>query len=242
LNKLGFSPQYHQLDIDDEASIITFRDYLQVTYGGLDVLVNNAAIMFHKTDKEPFGNQAELTIRTNFFSTLKTCQVLFPILRSHARVVNISSSAGHLSRISGCDPAATNLKQKLAAKGIATEELCHLLQAYISAAKTGDHGKLGWPNNNDCYVVSKMALCVLTRIQQREFDADSRNIVVNSVHPGYVNTDMSRHKGIMSPDRGALAPCWLALLPPNVDKPKGDFVWHDQQIIDWVNGPTPSYY
>ena len=131
LNKLGFFPQYHQLDIDDEASIIKFRDYLQVTYGGLDVLVNNAAIMFHKTDIEPLGNQAELTIRTNFFSTLKTCQVLFPILRSHARVVNISSSAGHLSRISGYDPAATNLKQKLAAKDITTEELCHLLQEYI---------------------------------------------------------------------------------------------------------------
>ena len=87
--------------------------------------------MFHKTDIEPLGNQAELTIRTNFFSTLKTCQVLFPILRSHARVVNISSSAGHLSRISGYDPAATNLKQKLAAKDITTEELCHLLQEYI---------------------------------------------------------------------------------------------------------------
>ena len=49
-----------------------------------------------------------------------------------------------------------------------------------------------------------MALCVLTRIQQKEFDADSRSIVVNSVHPGYVKTDMTRHKGILSPDRGRL--------------------------------------
>ena len=39
---------------------------------------------------------------------------------------------------------------------------------------------------------------------------------------------------------GALAPSWLALLPPNVEKPKGEFVWHDKTIVDWVTGPMPA--
>jgi len=34
---------------------------------------------------------------------------------------------------------------------------------------------------------------------------------------------------------GAAAPSWLALLPPNVEGPKGEYIWHDKQIVDWVN-------
>ncbi len=39
---------------------------------------------------------------------------------------------------------------------------------------------------------------------------------------------------------GAIAPSWLALLPPNVEKPKGGYIWFDKTIVDWVNGPVPS--
>jgi len=46
LKKQGLNPKFHQLDVNDDDSVNTFRDYLQNTYGGLDVLVNNAAIAF----------------------------------------------------------------------------------------------------------------------------------------------------------------------------------------------------
>lgn len=42
----GVSPVFHQLDITDIASIERLHDFLQDKYGGLDVLVNNAGIMF----------------------------------------------------------------------------------------------------------------------------------------------------------------------------------------------------
>jgi len=45
LEKQGLKPKFHQLDIGDNESIERFRDYLKNTYGGLDVLVNNAAIL-----------------------------------------------------------------------------------------------------------------------------------------------------------------------------------------------------
>ena len=40
----GLSPRFHLLDIDDLQSIGALRDFLRKEYGGLDVLVNNAAI------------------------------------------------------------------------------------------------------------------------------------------------------------------------------------------------------
>ena len=67
-------------------------------------------------------------------------------------------------------------------------------------------------------------------------------MVVNCVHPGYVDTDMTSHKGILTIEQGAAAPSWLALLPADADGPKGAYVWHDKQIVDWVNGPMPAAY
>ncbi|XP_062061395.1 carbonyl reductase [NADPH] 1-like isoform X2 [Lepus europaeus] len=44
----GLSPRFHQLDITDLQSIRALRDFLRKEYGGLDVLVNNAAIAFQR--------------------------------------------------------------------------------------------------------------------------------------------------------------------------------------------------
>lgn len=46
LEKNGLHPKFHQLDINDDASVKNFHDYLKNTYGGLDILVNNAAIAY----------------------------------------------------------------------------------------------------------------------------------------------------------------------------------------------------
>ena len=46
LNGEGLQPKFHQLDICDKASIDRLKNFLQTTYGGLDVLVNNAGIAF----------------------------------------------------------------------------------------------------------------------------------------------------------------------------------------------------
>lgn len=46
LQELGFNPEFHQLDITDLDSIVKFKDYIKETYGGIDVLINNAAIAF----------------------------------------------------------------------------------------------------------------------------------------------------------------------------------------------------
>lgn len=46
LKEQGLSPRYHQLDITDQESVDRFKDYIKKTHGGLDLLVNNAAILF----------------------------------------------------------------------------------------------------------------------------------------------------------------------------------------------------
>jgi carbonyl reductase 1 len=43
----------------------------------------------------------------------------------------------------------------------------------------------------------------MTRIQHKDFERDSReDIIINHVHPGYVNTQMSEYKGVLTIEKG----------------------------------------
>ena len=130
MKKLGLNPKFHQLDIDDEESVLKLRDHLKANYGGLDVLVNNAAIAFIGED-ECSPENATATLRTNFFSNLRVCKILFPILQPHARVVNMSSCYGHLSFIRGTGKAAMGLKEKFSSSNLTEDELCSLVQDFV---------------------------------------------------------------------------------------------------------------
>ncbi len=44
LKNLGLTAKFHQCDIEDIESLKKFASYLSDNYGGIDVLVNNAAI------------------------------------------------------------------------------------------------------------------------------------------------------------------------------------------------------
>jgi carbonyl reductase 1 len=72
------------------------------------------------------GVQAENTLHVNFFSLLNTCHVLFPLLRPHARVVNLSSSEGHLKKIPG-----ESLRNKLSSSTLTEEQLTDLMKQFV---------------------------------------------------------------------------------------------------------------
>ena len=44
---MGLKAKFHQLDIENMESIKHFADFLKTAHGGIDVLVNNAAIYPH---------------------------------------------------------------------------------------------------------------------------------------------------------------------------------------------------
>ncbi len=126
LETIGLHPKYHQLDIDDESSVLKLRDYLESNYGGLDVLVNNAAIAIWPDSPLSFHEKSVQTIRTNYFNTKRTCDLLFPILKPNARVVNMSSCVGHLSKIT-----KEELRSKFASCKLTYEELDKLMEDFM---------------------------------------------------------------------------------------------------------------
>ncbi|KAH9513993.1 Carbonyl reductase [NADPH] 3 [Bulinus truncatus] len=222
----GLHPMFHQLDINDHCSLLRLRDFIQQQYGGLDILVNNAGIVFND-DYVPFAIQAEETTRTNFFSTLDACNVLFPLLRPHARVVNVSSMSSQVG-LARCSEA---LRAKFTDPNITMEELTDLIKKFVDLAKENQHTEAGYCGSS--YFMSKIGVTVMSMIQQRELDRSrADDVIVNACCPGYVDTDLNSHQGTLTVDEGAVTPVYCALLPPNVESPRGKFI-REKKIADW---------
>ncbi|CAL1541211.1 unnamed protein product [Lymnaea stagnalis] len=229
LEEEGISPKFHQLDISDHSSIVRLRDFLQKNYEGLDILVNNAGIMLKFDTNLSFEEKAERTLQVNYFANLDCCEVLFPILRPHARVCNISSMAANWA-IKKCSP---KLVAKLTNPDITIEELSGLMNQYIVSVKDGKYEEAGFPD--DMYAFSKIGLTVMSYIHQRELDRrGADDIIVNACTPGYVSTDMTQHKGTLTIEEGIVTPLYCALLPPNIQSPRGQMI-RDKEPVDWVN-------
>lgn len=223
----GLDPKFHQLDIDDPQSIDYLRDFLRDQYGGLDVLVNNAGIAFKMDSEAPFSEQAEVTVKTNFWSTLNVCDKLFPLLRPNARVCNVSSIVSQMS-IGKC---SHELKGRFKDPNLTMDGLKQLMTEFVRLAKENKHQEAGWPNT--AYGVSKIGVTVMSFLQQRQLDAESaQDIVVNACCPGYVATDMSSFKGHKTIDQGAETPVMLALLPSKITSPRGQFL-SEKQVVVW---------
>lgn len=221
----GLTVSFHQLDIISLESIEKFRKFVQEQYGGIDVLVNNAAIAYKMASTAPFTEQVEVTLRTNFQGTLDVCRALFPLLRPHARVVNVSSRAGRLAQVS------KEIQEKFTSPTLTEEGLVSLLDQFVQDVKDGVHKQKGW--SNSAYGTSKIGLTALSKIQARALTTDPReDILLNACCPGWVRTDMAGPKAPKSPDEGAETPVYLALLPPNVGKPHGEFV-AEKAVHEW---------
>lgn len=86
-------------------------------------------LKFNKFKEKDFTSEIDQivnTIRVNFTSTLNLCNALFPLLRSNARVVNVSSRAGFLSNIKD-----QNWIDRIASKTFSIDESVELMNEYI---------------------------------------------------------------------------------------------------------------
>jgi NAD(P)-dependent dehydrogenase (short-subunit alcohol dehydrogenase family) len=182
----GIQVEARRLDVADADSARQLAAELDNDHGRLDVLVNNAAVLYDTWQR---GVDADLdlvheALETNLFGAWRTTQACLPLLRrsSHGRIVNVSSGAGSLSSMGAGTPA---------------------------------------------YSVSKAALNALTRILAAELRSD--RILVNSVCPGWVATDMGGPGGRPVED-GAASVIWAVLLPD--DGPTGGFFRHGRRV-DW---------
>ncbi|KAK4885838.1 hypothetical protein RN001_002109 [Aquatica leii] len=224
LRKMGYTPVFHQLDVTDKESVQQFRDYILKHEGGVDLLFNNAGISLEKC-VDIYLKQAEDTLNVNYYGAVNASQILAPILRYGAKIINTSSFYGHLSQIPSWE-----LKAKFGAPSLTVDGLNKLMEQYIADIKENKHIENGWGDSP--YTVSKVAVSALTVVLQRFFnnDPEKRQISVNCFHPGYTKTDLTSNNGIYTPEEGARPALWIALEAEGL---RGQFVWNNLTVIDW---------
>jgi NAD(P)-dependent dehydrogenase (short-subunit alcohol dehydrogenase family) len=106
-----------RLDVTDPASIRVAERTITERFAGVDVLVNNAAVLLFENSSvlsipaEGFRD----TFETNVFGVVETCRVFVPAMaaRGYGRIVNVSSGAGQLSKMGTYAPAYSMSKAAL---------------------------------------------------------------------------------------------------------------------------------
>ena len=87
-----------ELDIADSTSVTSAAKYVDKAFGHLDVLINNAAILYDTWQHASTADLAQVhqAFNTNTLGAWRMVQAFLPLLRkgTHVRIVNVSSEAG----------------------------------------------------------------------------------------------------------------------------------------------------
>lgn len=106
-----------RLDVADDASVAAMADRVTRDLGRVDVVVNNAAILYDTWAQARSADLDEVhrAMETNLFGAWRVTQALLPLLRRspHPRVVNVSSEGGSLAGMTGGTPAYSVSKAAL---------------------------------------------------------------------------------------------------------------------------------
>jgi NAD(P)-dependent dehydrogenase (short-subunit alcohol dehydrogenase family) len=98
-----------QLDVTDDGSVEAARARVEERFGGLDVLVNNAAILYDSWQRASSADfdTVRKAFETNTLGAWRVARAFIPMLRAArgGRIVNVSSEAGSLASMNGSTPA-----------------------------------------------------------------------------------------------------------------------------------------
>jgi NAD(P)-dependent dehydrogenase (short-subunit alcohol dehydrogenase family) len=185
--KEGLDVMFYHLNVSNQKSICNIAKEVDQHFGRLDVLVNNAAILYDTWQRAVDADLEVVNeaLSTNVFGPWRLSQAFIPMMKAnrYGRIVNVSSIGGSLYYMTyGGTPA---------------------------------------------YSISKVALNMLTR--KLAVELVNTGILVNSVDPGWVATDMGGHGG-RPVQEGAKGIVWAATLPD--DGPSGGF-FCDGKVVPW---------
>lgn len=110
-----------QLDVTNQVSVDRLLNKVKKTFGRLDILVNNAAILIDRDDVVASSTDLETvktTLETNLIGAWRMCKAFIPLMKknNYGRIVNVSSGAGefeYMATSSGYWPAYSVSKASL---------------------------------------------------------------------------------------------------------------------------------
>ncbi|XP_010474804.1 PREDICTED: (+)-neomenthol dehydrogenase isoform X1 [Camelina sativa] len=218
---------FHLLDVSIPDTIASLALFLKTRFGKLDILVNNAGVGGANVNVHVLKAQiaeagaptdiskimsdtyeiVEECVTTNYYGVKRMCEAMIPLLQSSAspRIVTIASTMGKLENVSN-EWAKGVLSD---AENLTEEKIDEVMDEYLKDYRQGSLEAKGWPKVMSAYILSKAAVMALTRVLAKR----NKSMIINSVCPGFVKTDINFNTGILSVEQGAASPVKLALVP-----------------------------
>lgn len=222
---LGFEAS-RQLAQQGDQVILTSRDEEKGKAAALQLENEGLDVIFHPLDV------------TSEESSKKLAEF---IRQQFGRLNVLVNNAGIYLDAKGGDDSIFNAKIDTLRQTLETNVygVLRVTQALIPLMKEQNYGRIvnvssgmgqltDMQSGSTGYRISKTALNAITRILSSELQ--DTNILVNSVCPGWVKTDMGGQEAPRTPEQGVDTIVWLATLP---DKGATGGFFRDRQAIDW---------
>ncbi|CAM6117940.1 unnamed protein product [Calypogeia fissa] len=222
------SIHFYPLDVKSLESVESLANWLKTTFGGIDILVNNAAVALGPNgigSAVEYGNAKDI-VETNYYGVKNVTDGLLPLLRpspAAARIVNVTSGVGLYEFL-----RAERLKQMFRGheENYTIELVDSLAEKYLEDVRTGKWDEEGWVEEGEAtypmYSESKMFLNAYNIALAKSLlksQPEDHQILVAAFTPGVTQTDLyirAARGGFMykqPASQGADTGVWLALLP-----------------------------
>jgi len=230
LNERGLFPEFHLLDVTEDAGVAALAETVRTRHGGVDIVISNAASRISRDI--PQSGQVALFVNTNNYGAHRMIRAFGPLLRDNARFLVVASGFGSLRNL----PSILHDKFDVTTRSL--EDMERLMDEYVRLVETGQAEAHHWPAWIN--VPSKVAQVASTKIMARlmKEEASRRGVLIDAVCPGLIDTDASRPwfddmSSAQSPAQGAVDIVWLATIPAGADAPYGELVRH-RNVLPWV--------
>jgi carbonyl reductase 1 len=121
---------------------------------------------------------------------MEASHTFLSLLKPQGRLVNLASSAGELGRYSD------EIRNRFRASKTEAD-VTSIMEDFTSAVEAGKEKEAGFISA--AYAVSKSGLIGATRALALAEKEKGSSVLINSVDPGYVNTDMTRGSKLIFP-------------------------------------------
>ena len=223
----GLSPHFHLLDVSQDESVAACADYFANKYKQVDLVISNAAQPI--TPDRPQSEQVRAFINTNNHGTYRMIKHFRPLLADGARFLVIASGFGTLKSL------PTAVRHKFPVDRMTLEDVEAVMDEYVAAVEAGTAEQAGWADWIN--VPSKVGQVASVKVLSREMRAEAgqRDILINAVCPGMMDTEASRPwfkdmSGAKQPEEAAGDVVWLATLPAGTRQPYGELVQYRKTI------------
>mmetsp|Transcript_3529 Transcript_3529/g.5172 ORF Transcript_3529/g.5172 Transcript_3529/m.5172 type:complete len:283 (+) Transcript_3529:33-881(+) len=220
--------QVLEIDVTSDSSVKQAASSLRgkTLYG----IINNAGI--------GFGYGLEQTRNTNYFGPRRVNDAFSSLLqRPGGRIVNVASASGPYFMMS-CRNAnlKKSLKDPLQYLANNPKSRSNGMEELDALAKAGSSN-----GDDDAYGFSKALLNAYTVLHAQQ----EPDLIINSITPGYIATDLTKGMGATKPpSKGAIPPVWLLMSKEIETMPTGRFYGSDCQrspLHEYRDPGSPPY-